>query len=144
MNATELAMALLKWQQVELEQRKLEQDISAEIMKLGKSQNVGLVEAKYYAGKRKLDWETPGKTAPADIIESHTTHSTSSTINYKDAFNVATEMLSDEDKQDLIDEFTTTQTSTNIDWKKICEKAKIEEHVLDPGTPKVTLILKEE
>ncbi len=115
MDATELAMKILKYQGLYDELQALEKEICAAVVERGGSQDIGRTHVAYSKGNRTLDWETPGKTAPADLIAKHTIH--------QDAYTVP--------------------ASDTTDWGAICKEAKIEPLVLGQKPPSAKITVKE-
>lgn len=72
MNATELAQAMLKWQELMDQVKLLESDIKTAVLEMGKTQTVGNVRASYSGGRRTYDYKTPGANAPVVVIAEHT------------------------------------------------------------------------
>lgn len=72
MNATELAQAMLKWQELMDQVKLLEADIKTAVLEIGKTQTVGNVRASYSGGRRTFDYQTPGLAAPVTLIADHT------------------------------------------------------------------------
>ena len=81
MNATELAQAMLRWQELKQELDAIEAQISAAVLDLGKTQTVGNVRATYSAGRRTFDYRAavdnadaagmlaPGSLAPWESVQ---------------------------------------------------------------------------
>ena len=73
MNASELAVKMLEWEEIQREANKRATEIEAAVLKLGRTQTVGNCRATYSQGARKFDYETPGQIVDADVIAEHTT-----------------------------------------------------------------------
>lgn len=130
MNASELATKMLDWEAKKFELDNIEEEIKQAVLELGSTQKVGNVMASYTSGRRKLDYEIPGKLAPKDVIDLNTTES--EFVDWE-----AAKPLID---PDIIAEFT--KITRSINWSAVCKSAKIDPVVLEEGTPSVTVKLK--
>jgi len=63
MNASELASAMLAWENAQRLADALRAKIEAAVLKIGKTQTVGNVRASYMAGRRTFDYEAAVKGA---------------------------------------------------------------------------------
>jgi len=72
MNSTELAHKMLQWEELIRKAQVLECEIAQAVLEIGKTQVVGCVRATYSKGRTSYDYETAGKTAPAEIIAQYT------------------------------------------------------------------------
>ena len=72
MNSTELAQAMLAWQELQTRADNLKSLISAEVMALGKTQTVGNVRAQYRSGRKSYDYEAAAKGVPTDVVDQYT------------------------------------------------------------------------
>lgn len=117
MNLSELATALLQWEQKRRELDALEADIKVAVLALGKTQTVGNVRATYSAGRRTFDYETPIRVCMTEHPESATY------------------------VQGLIEKNTRIETIT--DWSRVCGDMKIDPLVENKSAPSVSLKLLE-
>ena len=76
MNASELALMLLAWEQKKQELDLMEAEIETAVLEIGETQTVGNVRASYRKGRRVLDWALAGKDADPGIIADYTTEET--------------------------------------------------------------------
>lgn len=110
MNASELASAMLAWENAQRLADALRAKIEAAVLKIGKTQTVGNVRASYMAGRRTFDYEAAVKGAldagwlePGDLAPFETPD-----IDYFAAVEsaVAAGLLSGE----FLDAYTTVKT----------------------------------
>ena len=78
MNASELAAAMLQWEQKRAELDLLEADIKAAVLELGKTYVVGNVRATYSQGRKTYDYERAAQSMShlvelGEIVEKHKT-----------------------------------------------------------------------
>lgn len=71
MNASELAMKMLEWEEKRRDLDELEDEIKSAVLEIGKTQTVGNVRASFFNGKKKFDYETPGRMADQMIINAN-------------------------------------------------------------------------
>ena len=64
MDASTLAAQMLDWESRKRELDKLESEIAATVLEIGKTQTVGNVRATYSAGRRTFDYETAAVEHP--------------------------------------------------------------------------------
>ena len=64
MNASELAMLMLEWEEAENKASRLKDEIVAAVLKLKKTQNVGNVRATYSSGRRKYAYQSTAENHP--------------------------------------------------------------------------------
>jgi hypothetical protein len=128
MNASELAERMLEWERFKRTLDALSAEIEAEVLKIGKTQVVGSVRVTYSGGRATNDYETPGKDAPPELIEKH-----SEAVEVTD-WNAVADMV-----PDVVKKFTTVEIS--VDWKAVCEDAKINPIVVSRTEPKATIKL---
>lgn len=75
MNANQLAAKMLEWARKREELDAIEAEIAAVVLAIGQSKKTGNVVAKYSAGSRSFDYETPARAAVSDkpaILAKHT------------------------------------------------------------------------
>ena len=130
MNASELATKMLDWETKKKELDNIESEIKEAVLELKSTQKVGNVTATYSNGRRELDYETPGKLAPVEIIQKNTT------INKVVDWEGVAALIDPE----IIEECTHETVSVN--WSTVCKDAKIEPAVTKEGTPSVTVKIK--
>lgn len=130
MNASELAEKMLLWEKNKKELDSLEDEIKTAVLELKSTQNVGNVSASYSNGRRELDYETPGKLAPVEIIQKNTT------VNKVVDWNTVATLIDPE----IIEECT--HETERVNWSNVCKDAKIEPAVVKEGTPSVSIKLK--
>ena len=63
MNASELAIKMLEWEQNKRKLDALEAEIKAAVLEAGKTQTVGSVRASYSSGRTTYDYQTPVEKA---------------------------------------------------------------------------------
>src|SRR3989304_3091252 len=75
MNATELAQAMLNWQQKAIELQELEDEIKSAVLKIGKTQVVGRARATFYNPKKTYEYQDAAmdRNVSAATIELFTT-----------------------------------------------------------------------
>ena len=75
MNASELAQAMLRWEQKRCEMDVLEAEIKAAVLAIGKTQTVGNVRASYSAGRKSYDYRggIDGAGVLSDALDPYTT-----------------------------------------------------------------------
>ena len=127
MNKSELAGKILLWEEKKTELDNLEDEIKQEVLTLKLSQKVGNVSVSYTNGRRELDYETPGKLAPAEIIKNNTT--INSFVDWEEVSTLI--------DPDIIVECT-KETET-VNWSNVCKEAKIEADVIKEGIPAVSI-----
>jgi len=130
MNASELAAKMLEWEVKKNELDTLETEIKQAVLELQSTQKAGSVVASYSSGRREFDYETPGKTAPLEIVEANTTKN-----EYVD-WEAAKPLID----PDIVTEFTRIEEKVN--WSAVCKDAKIKPLVIKDGTPSVTVNIK--
>lgn len=130
MNASELAEKMLLWGKIKHELDSLGAEIESEVLKLRSTQVVGDVRVTYSSGRSTYDYETPGKYAPVDIIDKHTTEYTKT--NW-DALAV--------DLPDIVEKYTYTEKL--IDYRSVCKDAKIEPITLSKTEPTARIKIEE-
>lgn len=128
MNASELAQEMLLWEKTQRENDARGRMIEAEVVKIGKTQVVGGCRVSYRAGYTTNDWETPGKTAPAEIIKKHT----------EEVENIDWNAVRDE-VPEIVKKHTTIIEM--ITWSDVCKEAKIEPVVISKTEPTATIKL---
>ena len=57
MNASELALMMLKWEEIKFQLDLVESEIKRAVLEIGKTQTVGRVRATYSSGSRKFDYQ---------------------------------------------------------------------------------------
>ena len=129
MNSSELAAKMLLWENSKKELDNLEDEIKSAVLELKSTQKVGNVSASYSNGRRELDYETPGKLAPVEVIMAHTV------VNKVTDWQAVATLIDPE----IIEECT-HETET-VNWSNVCKEAKIEPEVVKEGTPSVTIKL---
>ena len=127
MNKSELAGKILLWEEKKTELDNLEDEIKQEVLTLKLSQKVGNVSVSYTNGRRELDYETPGKLAPAETIKNNTT--INSFVDWEEVSTLI--------DPDIIVECT-KETET-VNWSNVCKEAKIEADVIKEGIPSVSI-----
>ena len=73
MNARELALAMLDWEQLKREADELVKEIQAAVLKIGKTQTVGYVRASYSKGRKSYNYKEAAQDVPPSIVRAHTT-----------------------------------------------------------------------
>ena len=129
MDISELAGKLLAWEQARKDLDALELEIEGAVLEIGKTQTVGNVRATYTSGRRVLDYEAPGKTAPLDVIDENT--NTTEFVDWE-----AVRSLID---PDIITECT--RETKSINWAAVCKMADLDPAVVKEGTPSVKIKL---
>lgn len=66
MDMSELAMKMLEWEAKKRVLDKLEDEIKATVLEIGKTQTVGNVRASYNSGRKTYDYEGAAKSATID------------------------------------------------------------------------------
>ena len=127
MNASELAEKMLLWEKNKVALDSLENEIKAAVLELKSTQKVGNVSASYSNGRRELDYETPGKSAPIEVIKKHTN------INKITDWDSVAKLIDPE----IIEECT--HETESVIWSNVCKEAKIEPAVVKEGIPSVTI-----
>lgn len=130
MNASELAAKMLEWETKKNELDNIEEEIKSAVLELKSTQKVGNVTASFSNGRREFDYQTPGATAPKEVIESNTTKT--EWVDWESARPLI--------DQEIIEEFTRITETTN--WSAVCKEAKIDPIVVKEGTPSVSVKLK--
>lgn len=125
MDASELASKMLQAEQKHNELVSLEKEIVEAVLELKETQKVGKVKVAYTAGRRELDWTTPGQLAPKDVIEMYTTRNKST--------NWQSVCMAAEVDQVFINRYT--EEIVSVDYATVCKEAKIDPVVLKEGTP---------
>lgn len=70
MNASELAAAMLKWQELQTAADELAAEIAAAVLDIGKTQTVGNVRASFSNGRKSYDYEAAARAQiPADELD---------------------------------------------------------------------------
>lgn len=133
MDSTELAKKMLEWESLKRQLDSLGKEIEAEVLRLGKTQKVGMCQVTYSGGRSTYDYETPAKNAPKEIIEKYSTEH--KTVNWEGVVELA------KVDPDLIEEMTTTTVS--VDYKSVCKEAKIDPDVVSKTEPTATIKLEE-
>jgi hypothetical protein len=128
MNATELATKMLEWEKGKRALDELGAEIEAEVLTLQKTQVVGNCRVTYSGGRAAYDYETPGKTAPKEIIDMLTMR-----IETVDWEGVKATV------PDVVAEFT--RIENKVDYKTVCKEAKIEPVVISTTAPSATIKL---
>jgi hypothetical protein len=128
MNASELAAKMLDWENLKRTLDGLADEIEAEVLKIGKTQVVGSVRVTYSGGRATYDYETPGKNAPAELIEEHS----------EEHEVVDWDAIADE-VPEVVAKHTAVRVS--VDWSAVCEEAKIKPIVVSRTEPKATIKL---
>lgn len=72
MNASKLALEMLRWEEMQREANALAAEIEAAVLEIGKTQTVGNCRATYSQGRKKFDYKTPGQVADMETIMLHT------------------------------------------------------------------------
>lgn len=72
MDNLEFAKAMIRYEELYKELMGLEKLIGDHVLSTGETQSIGNVKAKYNNGRTTYDYETPGKNAPAPVIEKYT------------------------------------------------------------------------
>ena len=127
MNASELAEKMLLWEKNKKELDSLENEIKAAVLELKSTQKVGNVSASYSNGRREFDYETPGKSAPIEVIKNNTI------VNKVTDWDAVATLIDPE----IIEECT--HETECVNWSNVCKDAKIEPAVIKEGTPAVTI-----
>lgn len=122
MDARELALKMLEWEDVYDQLMFLEEQIKDAVLKLGKSQTVGNVEARYSGGRRTFDHEGPVNAARARAIQE-------------------CDEVTIHDITTAIEMHTETKVTTN--WRNVCATLKLEPDVVSKSAPSVSLRLLE-
>lgn len=73
MNAKDLAKLMLEYQEELSNVRKKGELIAAEVLRLGKSQQVGNLRATYYGPRKTYDYTMVQDHAPVDLVAEHST-----------------------------------------------------------------------
>lgn len=128
-----LALLMLQWEEKLRELNEISSRISAGVLSHGKTVTVGNVRASYYKGRRKLDYQTPGAAAPAQVIAAHST-----TQTHTDWEGLA---LSFDPSEFDIEKHTDKENV--VDWKAVCKEAGIEPDVAEQGAPSVKIAVLE-
>ena len=71
-NPSELAHAMLEWEQKREELDELESKIKATVMRMEKTQTVGRVKAQYTKGRGKYDYAGAGEQVEKGIVDKYT------------------------------------------------------------------------
>jgi hypothetical protein len=124
-----LAQLMLLWEEKMRELMKIGERINRAVLERGKTVTVGNVRASFYKGRRKFDYQTPGASAPAQVIEAHST--TQKSIDW--------EGLALKFEPTEIDIAMFTDTDVSVDWKAVCSEAGIDPAVIEQGDPSVKL-----
>jgi len=83
MNMSELAQKMLEWEELVKQANALEEEIKAAVLEIGKTQTVGNVRASYSGGRNTYDYETPAKTADAELIQKYTITETVTSTDWR-------------------------------------------------------------
>ena len=91
MNASELANKMLEWENAKRQIDALEAEISAAVLDIGKTQNVGNVRASYSAGRKKYDYQAAAEIAEVepDIVAQYRVTTTLTTTDWRQICKVA-------------------------------------------------------
>lgn len=124
-----LVMEMLEWESLQIQMKQVENEISRYVLALGETQVIGNVTARFFNGRRKFDYETPGSAAPAEIIERH-----SEVQTFVDWEAIALRL---EPSEALLTEYTDSEKV--VDWKAVCDDAEIDYVVLSQADPYVKI-----
>lgn len=131
MDSTQLAEKMLLWEKNRKALDELEKEIQEEVLKLQETQVVGGCRVTYSGGRNTYDYDSPGKTAPKEIIEKHST--VIETTDWKSVVELA------KVDPDIIEECT--MKTTNVDYKNVCKDANIKPAVLSTTPASATVKL---
>lgn len=73
MDATELAVKMLEWGELQQEASTLAAEIEMAVLEIGKTQTVGSVRASYSKGRKSYDYKTAARDVPPSLVRAHTT-----------------------------------------------------------------------
>jgi hypothetical protein len=124
MNPSELAAKMLQWEKDKRALDQLTVEIEEEVLKIQKTQVVGNVRVTYSGGRATYDYEKSAYGAPgtAELEEKYSTEK--AVVNW-DA--VAAEV------PDVVEKYTSI--SIAVDWKAVCDAAKIKPIVVSKTEP---------
>ena len=131
MDSSMLAARMLEWEQMKKQLDMLEAEIKAAVLEIGKTQTVGNVRVTFTNGRRSFDYETPGKTAPGEVVEKFTT------VSLVTDWQAACEHA--DVSEDIIAQHTDKVLSTS--WAEVCKAAGIEPVVVSQSEPSATVKL---
>jgi hypothetical protein len=123
-NPSELAMALLKWEEKKRELVALEDEIKAAVLTLGKTQNVGNIRASFSKGRRTFDYRGAVKLARLGASRLETEDEQISRGN-----EISEAIMSN------------TQTIIKVGWRDVCKDLSLTPEVLSQSDPSVTIKL---
>jgi hypothetical protein len=83
MDMSELAQKMLEWEEGKKRLVELEKEIKTAVLDIGKTQTVGNVRVTFSAGRKSYDYETPGKSADAGLIETYTQTTTTTSTDWR-------------------------------------------------------------
>lgn len=86
MNATELAKAMIEYEELQRKLDVLGDQIKATVLELGKTQTVGNLTASYSGGRKSYDYETAAVESPLvdeTLIVSYTTEKIVKSTDYR-------------------------------------------------------------
>lgn len=118
MNASELAIKMLQWEEQKRKLDELEEELKAAVLEIGKTQTVGNVRATFSKGRRVLDWETP--------------------VNNEDS--VPKEIWA-ENTEEIPEQLIPAKTQVN--WQSICKAMNLDPVVVSQDEPNVKVKLLE-
>ena len=133
MNASELAIKMLQWEEMKRKLDELEDELKEAVLELGKTQTVGSVRATYSKGRSTYDYETPGNQASQKIVAQHS--HTELEIDWMAVAKEAQYTTEHREKH--------TEVIRITDWRKVCKAAEIDPLVVKQGEPKVKVKLHE-
>ena len=139
MNDTELATKMLEWLRLNGELKENQAEIVEAVLERKESFTTGSLTAKYFAGRRSLDWVTPALKAPQDVIDTHT--ETTITTDWQKATQELLAYVPTEISNPIMRE--SEVHNDIIDHKAVCKELGVEADVLAEGTPSVTMKVKE-
>ena len=109
-NPSELAKALLMWEEMSRELDLLEEIIEGAVLSLKETQTIGNIRATYSKGRNKYDYESVAvKMFTPEELADYTTHVDEQVIPAHDV----------------------------IDYMKACKDSKIDPELVEQGTPSV-------
>jgi len=133
MDLSELAAAMLRWENQRKELDELETEISSVVLVIGKTQTVGNVRATFRSGRNDYDYCGPGAVAHQDIINKYS--HTELEINWMEVAKEAGYTTEQREKH--------TKSIRSTNWVEVCKDAKIAPVVLSQGEPSVKIKLME-
>jgi hypothetical protein len=141
MNDTELATLMLEWLRLNGEMKLAEDKIRADVMARKQSFTTGKLTAKYFAGRRSLDWVTPAlREADPHTLRAYT--ETTVTTDYELAVTELLKYVPEEISGRILNDCEIIHERT--DHKAVCKELDIPPDVLSEGTPSVTFKVKED